>query len=102
VDDGATLLLMVRFYENLLGQREGLKGPLPRAQALAEARSWLRGLGRAEALRRLAGLTGGVVRGEEVEVPAEGPRRVLRLPAEEQPFAHPFFWAAFVLIGDPD
>src|SRR5262249_37384578 len=49
VDDAATALLMIRFYENLLGQREGLKGPLGKTEALREAKQWLRGLPRAEA-----------------------------------------------------
>ena len=49
VDDSATALLMERFYENLLGQREGLKQPLGKAPALAEARDWLRRLPREEA-----------------------------------------------------
>ena len=31
VDDDATALLMQRFYQNLLGKRPGLPGPLPRA-----------------------------------------------------------------------
>jgi CHAT domain-containing protein len=37
VDDTATALLMDRFYRNLLGQRDGLTGPLPKAAALREA-----------------------------------------------------------------
>src|SRR5262249_18270111 len=48
VDDAATALLMQRFYQNLLGKREGLTAPLGRAEALAEAKAWLRGLRRAE------------------------------------------------------
>jgi tetratricopeptide (TPR) repeat protein len=49
VDDAATALLMTRFYENLLGKREGLKGPMGRAEALREAKAWLRDLSRPEA-----------------------------------------------------
>jgi hypothetical protein len=104
-DDRATALLMVRFYENLLGKRAGLTQPLPRAEALEEARQWLRGLRRRDAeqlvgaLRR--GKLGGTqVRGSIVEfTPKEGPPR---LPAGERPYAHPFYWATFVLVGDPD
>lgn len=101
VEDSATALLMVRFYENVLGSRKGTKA-LGRAAALAEAKEWLRQLPRDEAERRVAGLTGGVLRGTEVDVPpvAEGKRPVV--PAGDRPFAHPFYWAAFALIGDPD
>src|SRR5262249_38992959 len=34
VDDTATALLMQRFYANLLGQRDGLRGPMGKAAAL--------------------------------------------------------------------
>ena len=44
VDDAATALLMTRFYQNLLGRRDGLDQPLPKAEALGEAKQWLRGL----------------------------------------------------------
>jgi CHAT domain-containing protein len=104
VDDAATALLMERFYQNLLGRRPDLKGPLPKAQALAEAQAWLRTLPRAEALRQTARLSGGVARGKGrparpllplVPEPAPG-------EAEQHPYSHPYYWAAFVLIGDPD
>jgi CHAT domain-containing protein len=103
VDDAATVLLMERFYQNLLGKREGLKGPLPKAEALAEAQAWLRALPRAEAERRAARLSGGVVRGK-----GRPPRPLLppapaaaAAAADRPPYAHPFYWAAFVLVGDP-
>ena len=46
VDDTATAVLMQRFYANLLGRRPGLKDPMPKAEALREAKAWLRGLRR--------------------------------------------------------
>ena len=50
VDDTATALLMQRFYANLLGRRPGLSSPMPKAEALREAKAWLRGLHRGEVL----------------------------------------------------
>jgi CHAT domain-containing protein/tetratricopeptide (TPR) repeat protein len=100
VDDAATALLMERFYQNLLGKRQGLKAPMAKAQALAEAKSWLRQLSREEALARVAQLSEGVPRGKG--------RKLRLLPeatskdGKDRPFDHPYYWAAFVLIGQPD
>ena len=101
VDDTATALLMLRFYENLLGSRRGTK-PMGRAAALAAAKDWLRQLPRGEAEKRVAALTGGVLRGSDVEVPPIAAGKRPKLPAGERPFEHPFYWAAFLLVGDPD
>jgi CHAT domain-containing protein len=93
---------MERFYQNLLGKREGLDKPMAKAAALAEAKAWLRNLSREEALKRAASLTEGVSRGKgaaalpPLEVPAAGAK------AEDHPFAHPRYWAAFILTGDPN
>jgi hypothetical protein len=101
VDDTATALLMQRFYANLLGKREGLKGTMGKAAALREAKEWLQRLSRDEVLRAAAGLSQGVARGT-------GRKRLPLLPEapaavkEDKPYAHPYYWAAFVLIGDPD
>jgi tetratricopeptide (TPR) repeat protein len=94
VDDTATALLMARFYQNLLGKRPGLKAPLPKAEALREAKHWLRDLTAAEveALQN------------ELRAGRLGARPALERDAEvdaERPYAHPHYWAAFILIGDP-
>jgi Tfp pilus assembly protein PilF len=99
VDDTATALLMVRFYQNLLGRREGLKAPMPKAEALREAKSWLRALPRAERDPLAAKLGKGELRASEV-----GARPVAKAEFDkgDAPYAHPRYWAAFILIGDPD
>jgi CHAT domain-containing protein/tetratricopeptide (TPR) repeat protein len=109
VDDTATALLMGRFYENLLGKREGLKSPLGKADALAEAKSWLRALSREEAAQRAAKMSDGVARGKRPKLPPVSPAEVKEAETREKastdrdrPYAHPYYWAAFVLIGDPD
>jgi CHAT domain-containing protein/Tfp pilus assembly protein PilF len=100
VDDSATALLMVRFYENLLGKRAGLKAPLSKAEALHEAKHWLRTLSREEAQKRLGQLLYGLPRGERGSLRPALPRRTAEAK-DDRPFAHCYYWAAFVLIGDP-
>jgi tetratricopeptide (TPR) repeat protein len=102
VDDNATSLLMARFYQNLLGKRPGLSRPLPKAEALHEAKEWLRNLTEGEVGDELAVLD----RGEErpltkLSGPSETKAAPLAKPAGVRPYAHPSFWAAFILIGDP-
>jgi CHAT domain-containing protein len=95
VQDQATALLMTRFYENLLGKRTGLDKPLPKAEALREAKHWLRTLPQDEVDRLAAGLASGV----------RARTRDLRQPAQSgslHPYEDPYYWAGFILIGDPD
>jgi CHAT domain-containing protein len=89
VNDVSTSLLMERFYQNLLGKRVGLKAPLGKAEALHEAKEWLRGLPLAERDAAAALLPRG---------PAPAPKLTV---TAARPYTHPYFWAGFVLIGDP-
>jgi CHAT domain-containing protein len=101
VDDRATSLLMARFYQNLLGKRPGLSKPLPKAEALDEAKRWLRGLTEGEVGPALEALPRGEV-GPLATAGAAPPREVsAEAPAGPRPFAHPYYWAGFILIGDP-
>jgi CHAT domain-containing protein len=126
VDDVATALLMQRFYANLLGRRAGLTAPLPKAEALKEAKTWLRGLRRSEVLAAATAVSAGIERGKGVKARPSGDaatarkdhdqgdasayfrgelRRLgdrSRLVDNDQPYEAPYYWAAFVLAGDPD
>jgi CHAT domain-containing protein len=86
VDDRATELLMRRFYQNLLGKREDGKAPLPKADALSEAKAWLRAQSA----------------GDNSATRSE-PRKSLkgRAQAAVTRFDHPYYWAGFILVGDP-
>jgi CHAT domain-containing protein len=95
VDDAATALLMTRFYENLLGTPEGTVKPMPKAQALAEAKRWLRGLGPEEVRQLTQDLPTRGTRGR-IE-PRDGARDTRAVRTYE----HPYYWSGFILIGDP-
>jgi CHAT domain-containing protein len=102
VDDQATALLMTRFYRNLLGRRAGLAGPLPKAEALDEAKRWLRELTAEAVGGALAALDRGPVRPlAQVDGPAPVDRSSPPGPIGVRPYAHPYYWASFILIGDP-
>jgi CHAT domain-containing protein len=103
VDDTATALLMDRFYRNLLGKREDGAKRLGKAAALREAKEWLRNVPSSEVLQRLGVLTEGVVRGKR---PARQEMRDVPKPkdavGDHKPYAHPRYWSAFILLGNPE
>jgi tetratricopeptide (TPR) repeat protein len=93
VDDTATALLMTRFYQNLLGKRTGLSKAMPKAEALGEAKKWLRELTTDEA---------DVAESQLPQVSRGDVRRRVDTPVAIHPYEHPHFWAAFIVVGDPD
>jgi CHAT domain-containing protein len=80
VDEVSTILFMVRFYTNL---RNGLS----KAAALRDAQNYLRQLSKTAATSRLKELGF-----DNVPLPPGA--------SHEPVFAHPYFWAPFVLMGD--
>jgi CHAT domain-containing protein len=95
VDDASTALLMERFYRNLLGKRPGLDKPLPKAEALREAKRWLRELPVKE-VEQLKAKLPPTKRGKPKGLPQAAQGAAFR------PYEDPYFWAGFILIGDPD
>jgi len=103
VDDKATSLLMTRFYQDLLGKRPALSEPMPKAEALQEAKQWLRSLTVDQIDGELAALQRGDVRPLAKDSGAtSGNAASAPKSAGIRPYDHPYFWAAFVLVGDPD
>ncbi len=103
VDDRATSLLMTRFYQNLLGRRAGLSKGMPKAEALYEAKQWLRSLTVDQIDSELAAVSRGDVRPLAKADGTMSPgARSSPTPTGGRPYDHPYFWAAFVLVGDPD
>jgi CHAT domain-containing protein len=103
VDDTATALLMDRFYRNLLGKREDDGKPMDKAAALREAKQWLRNVPVSEALARLGAITDGVVRGQRpVRKEMRDVPESKDATGEYKPYAHPRYWSAFILLGDPE
>ncbi|MEQ8765045.1 MAG: CHAT domain-containing tetratricopeptide repeat protein [Planctomycetota bacterium] len=105
VDSFATTLLMVRFYENMLGEFEDTRSilgesyspgrPMPKSTALGEAKRWLRRRDWREN------------RSDFLEISsASQPRSPRAAPESAAPsrfdFSHPYYWAGFVLIGAAD
>ena len=86
----------------MLDKRAGLKEPMSKMLALKEAKEWLRELTTEQALEQSAAMKNGVVRAsrgeKKVVVVGEVPKPT---KAGEKPYAHPQYWAAFILIGDP-
>jgi CHAT domain-containing protein/tetratricopeptide (TPR) repeat protein len=98
VDDRATSLLMVRFYANLLGRRPGLEKPMPKSEALHEAKRWLRHLKEDQVAPALEELNRG---GARLLVTEDSPPRSDKEEKAHRPYSHPSYWSAFILIGDP-
>jgi CHAT domain-containing protein/tetratricopeptide (TPR) repeat protein len=94
VDDVATMLLMLRFYELHLGPERR-----PPAAALCEAQRWLKAASNAQlaaSFRELRETATGTRRDAANEQLA---RFALARDAAETPFEHPCFWAGFVAQG---
>lgn len=88
VDTAATGLLMVRFYELLLGSE------LPAAEALASAQQWLRNVTLDELVSMMEQLSDARAAWAEQAIVAHG-------LGAERPFEAQEHWAGFLLIGNP-
>ena len=100
MEDLATALLMVRFYEFHL-DGDGV-GPLPPPRALRLAQIWLRDVSARELVRVFQEQREIGRRGEAALDPSTVAAGLSRFALEEpegRPLADPYFWAPFVLVG---
>ena len=107
VPDRATALLMSRFYANWLGQSTAERHvdgvsysagePMPKLAALREAQAWLRSLTREE-IDRFRKVDERVI-AESVRGDPRPIKGSVKSSSSVRPYAHPYYWAAFVLYG---
>ncbi len=77
---------------------------MPKAEALREAKVWLRTLRRPEIVAVASELSGGGERckGTKARQPVDFLATVPSGGNDDRPYENPHYWAAFVLTGDPD
>ena len=99
VNDLSTGLLMGEFYR-LLKQQEQTQPSTDVALALKQAQQWLRQLTCAEAVATLQRLVPSLD-ADGQETAKRSIRRSLseRYAADDRPYHHPFYWAAFCAVG---
>ncbi|HMQ55746.1 MAG TPA: CHAT domain-containing protein, partial [Anaerolineae bacterium] len=95
VNDLSTMLLMEKFYQL------HLQAGLAIAEALRQAQIWLRDVTAVELAERFSDERKALLAGTRMpgEIVSEQFRRFRRFQAEERPFAHPYYWAAFTFSG---
>jgi CHAT domain-containing protein len=99
VNDLSTALLMIRFYENHLKDKQ------PPAQALRQAQLWLRDVTNAElgelfdAFRKNTPDAQVSPRMPHALASQEFRKYTLDSDPKGRPFAHPYYWAAFAFYG---
>lgn len=89
VDDCSTALLMIKLYENL----QDPQAYPTIAIALNQAQLWLRDATAAELLEWTKGLN------LDENLTKQTQKKLRRRAPGEQPFHHPYYWAAFCAIG---
>lgn len=87
VNDTSTSLLMGKFYE--------LRKQVGTCEALRQAQVWLVELGSDELAKH------GTRAGQTPKPPAKGDLPAYK-PDPNHPYAHPYYWAPFVLTGNPN
>ena len=88
---------MDRFYANLLRDRVGVADSMTTREALEEAQDWLRALTLAESTEKLGRVSDTIARGVNQEQ-SKAANNSVRSSASN-PYDHPYYWGAFVLIG---
>ena len=107
VNDLSTALVMIKFYEyHLHGDLTTGEGPMPPARALRQAQRWLRDVTVGELLayfQHHKTLHDAQYHAKRQlppeEVVARGMNRLGLEDPQSRPFAHPYYWVPFTLMG---
>lgn len=112
VDDTATALLMSRFYANWLGKTDSERvidgityapgQTLSKLAALREAQAWLRGLNSEQVATITVAMSGTDGAKAVTQFTRGGDDELAEASNSDFPFAHPYYWSAFVLYGSPE
>ncbi len=106
VEDVSTALLMYQWYQNVF------RGKMPRGCALNEARQWLRTLSGAGVKCTLARITKEIKKRNATADSGFYEKMLQALRHEKnrysyrdfksRPYEHPYYWAGFIISGDPE
>jgi CHAT domain-containing protein len=107
VDDVATMLLMGKFYHLLLTPSEASTCYLRPAAALRSAQLWLRDVTAQSVIdelgqKRLRNIWDAVAKGRAPVAPLGLLGEIMgkTIAPDDRIFQHPYYWAAFILVGD--
>jgi CHAT domain-containing protein len=101
VDDMSTGLLMEHFYQQFVRDEAGNEAPADIAVSLDQAQRWMRRVTAAELGARFGDemTRSAAERSLPTELVSTAWRRFAAMSPNVQPFAHPFYWAAFAVNG---
>lgn len=97
VDDTATCLLMIKFYEILLrgNEQDSVAQPLDPVTALQKAKQWLK----TSTLREVSKLLPDQLTPAETKMMSTHREKEQATGEDSHPYSHPVYWASFAVTG---
>ncbi len=92
VESAATMLFMQQFYQNLQAEQ-------PPPTALKNAQTWLKNATRENLLNSIQGAFAQLSEQRALQLTLEDEQSRISIMEENQPYSHPYYWAAFTISG---